>query len=154
MYQMMGAQTAILPVLEAASLRIQSSIQSSFHAHDLAREKVEEASAMHPIAACTETNSTNYQSLTLVRKDIHVLQERQLQNLDENATTLKGILQTVTQLKVITLQRPTVLVSPPRIWDANTRTVVDSHNYNGVQGTKYRAISLPTGAERSGKWIV
>jgi hypothetical protein len=93
MNQVMAAQTAMLPALEAASLRIQSGIQSSSHAHDMTREKIEE-------------------SLTLVRKDIHVLQERQLQSVDENATTLKGILQTVTELKVTTLQRPTLLVSP------------------------------------------
>ncbi|KAK3292913.1 uncharacterized protein B0H64DRAFT_203125 [Chaetomium fimeti] len=83
MYQVMAAQTAMLPALKAASLQIQSSIQSSSDAYDTTREKIEETSA-------------------LVRKDIHVLQDRQLQGLDQNATTLKAILQTVTELKSTT----------------------------------------------------
>jgi hypothetical protein len=54
MNQVMAAQTAMLPALEAASLRIQSGIQSSSHAHDMTREKIEEASATAPIAGSTE----------------------------------------------------------------------------------------------------
>jgi hypothetical protein len=95
MYQVMAAQTAMLPALKAASLQIQSSIQSSSDAYDTTREKIEETSA-------------------LVRKDIHVLQDRQLQGLDQNATTLKAILQTVTELKV-----------------------VDHHDCHGVQEREY-----------------
>jgi hypothetical protein len=54
MNQVMTAQTAMLPALEAASLRIQSSIQSFSHAHDMTREKVEEVSAMAPIPGSME----------------------------------------------------------------------------------------------------
>ena len=91
----------MLPSLEAASLHIQSSIQRFSDAHNTTRERIEEVNALAPIEVeIPKTNLNNCQSSTLVRKDLRALQERQLQDLDKNAATLKAILQTITELKV------------------------------------------------------